>query len=119
MQKIEKSVIIKYLRKAGIGPARPRKAQVFIRNMLKTEKKQKVIKSAQTHDTDTGSPEVQIAVLTEQIAKLLEHLETHKKDVHSKRGLLKMVMKRKKLLNYLKGESVERFEKISKKIGLK
>jgi len=102
-----------------MGPARPRKAQVFIENMLKTEKKQKIIKGVQTHDTDTGSPEVQIAVLTEQIEKLLQHLDSHKKDFHSKRGLLKMVMKRKKLLNYLKSESVERFEKISKKIGLK
>jgi len=87
--------------------------------MLKTEKKQKIIKGVRTHDTDTGSPEVQIAVLTEQIEKLLQHLDSHKKDFHSKRGLLKMVMKRKKLLNYLKSESVERFEKISKKIGLK
>ena len=87
--------------------------------MLKTEKKQKIIKGVKTHDTDTGSPEVQIAVLTEQIEKLLQHLDSHKKDFHSKRGLLKMVMKRKKLLNYLKSESVERFEKISKKIGLK
>lgn len=85
--------------------------------MLKTEKKQKLIKEAQTHETDTGSPEVQIVILTEQINKLLAHMDAHKKDLHSKRGLLKMVMKRKKLLNYVKSESPERFEAINKKLG--
>lgn len=93
--------------------------KILKQNMLKTEKKQKIIKEVQTHETDTGSPEVQIAVLTGQINKLLLHLDSHKKDVHSKRGLLKMVMKRKKLLNYLKGESAERFEAINKKLGIK
>lgn len=87
--------------------------------MLKKEKKVKIIEGVKTHETDTGSPEVQIALLSEEIAKLLKHLEIHAKDVHSKRGLLRMVMKRKKLLAYLKGESEERYEAIAKKVGLK
>ncbi len=87
--------------------------------MLKKDKKAKIIGEVKTHDTDTGSPEVQIAVLSEEIEKLQKHLEKHKKDLSSKRGLLKMVMKRKKLLNYLKGENEERYLKLVKKIGLK
>ncbi len=87
--------------------------------MLKKEKKTKIITEVQTHDTDTGSPEVQVGILSAEIDKLQSHLEKHKKDLHSKRGLLKMVMKRKKLLTYLKSEDQERYEKIVKKLGLK
>ncbi|HNY97783.1 MAG TPA: 30S ribosomal protein S15 [Candidatus Pacearchaeota archaeon] len=87
--------------------------------MLKKEKKAKIITDVQTHDTDTGSPEVQVGILSAEIDKLQSHLEKHKKDLHSKRGLLKMVMKRKKLLTYLKSEDQERYEKIVKKLGLK
>ncbi|PIQ05108.1 MAG: 30S ribosomal protein S15 [Candidatus Nealsonbacteria bacterium CG18_big_fil_WC_8_21_14_2_50_37_10] len=86
--------------------------------MLTQEEKTKVIKKYKLHETDTGSPEVQIALLTEEIKRLLLHLKKHSKDFHSKRGLLKMVAKRRKLLNYLKKEDVRRHNSISKKIGL-
>jgi len=84
--------------------------------MLKTEKKSKIIKAHRTHDTDTGSAEVQIGLLTEEINKLVLHLKKHPKDLHSKRGLIKMVVKRKKLLAYLKKESEKRYNEIIKKI---
>lgn len=87
--------------------------------MLKAEQKEKLIKKYKIHDTDTGSSEVQIALLTEEINRLLSHLKKHAKDLHSKRGLIKMVIKRKKLLGYLKKESEKRYNNIIKKIGLK
>lgn len=87
--------------------------------MLRTETKTKIIKEYKSHDTDTGSTEVQIALLTEQIKLLLLHLKKHAKDFHSKRGLLKMVAKRRKLLGNLKEESVRKYNSIVKKIGLK
>lgn len=87
--------------------------------MLTKEEKEEIIKKYHLHDKDSGSPEVQIALLTEQIRKLLLHLKTHKKDLHSKRGLLKMVAKRRKLLNYLKKESQRRYQSLIKKLGLK
>ena len=86
--------------------------------MLTPEEKKKIIEKYKLHDLDTGSPEVQIALLTEEIKRLLLHLKKHSKDFHSKRGLLKMVAKRRKLLNYLKKEDVRRHNSISKKIGL-
>ena len=87
--------------------------------MLTPEEKEKVIKKYKLHETDTGSPEVQITLLTEEIKKLLLHLKKHSKDFHSKRGLLKMVSKRRKLLGYLKKESIRRYNNLIKKIGLK
>ncbi|MFA5877886.1 MAG: 30S ribosomal protein S15 [Candidatus Staskawiczbacteria bacterium] len=87
--------------------------------MLKTEAKSKIIKKSGVHDTDTGSPEVQIALLSEEINKLLSHFKKHPKDFHSKRGLIKMVVKRKKLLSYLEKVSDKRYKDIVKKIGLK
>jgi len=87
--------------------------------MLTPEEKIKIIKKAGLHENNTGSPEVQIALFTEEIKRLLLHLKKHSKDFHSKRGLLKMVAKRKTLLNYLKGEDVKRYNNIIKKIGLK
>ncbi len=87
--------------------------------MLTLEDKEKLIKKYKIHDTDTGSSEVQIALLTEEINRLLLHFKKHSKDFHSKRGLIKMVIKRKKLLGYLKKESVKRYNNIIKKIGLK
>lgn len=87
--------------------------------MLKPEEKKKVTEKHKLHETDTGSAEVQIALLSEEIKQLLLHLKTHTKDFHSKRGLLKMVSKRRKLLNYLQKESVRRYNAILKKIGLK
>jgi len=87
--------------------------------MLIQKKKEKIIKEHKKHEQDTGSPEVQIALLTGQIKELLSHLKKHPKDLHSKRGLLKMVSKRRKLLKYLKEESTRRYNVIIKKMGLK
>jgi small subunit ribosomal protein S15 len=87
--------------------------------MLVPEEKEKIIKKYKIHDLDTGSPEVQIALLTEEIKKLILHLKKHPKDFHSKKGLLKMVSKRKRLLSYLKEEEEKRYNTILKKIGLK
>jgi small subunit ribosomal protein S15 len=71
------------------------------------------------HDTDTGSPEVQIALMTERITHLTEHLKTHKKDHHSRRGLLMIVGKRRRMLDYVKGIDVERYRKIVADLGLR
>lgn len=87
--------------------------------MLTPEEKTKIIKKYKLHEIDTGSPEVQIALISEEIKQLLLHLKKHPKDLHSKRGLLKMVSKRRSLLNYLKKESTRRYNNIIKKIGLK
>lgn len=87
--------------------------------MLNTKKKEEIIKKYKLSKKDTGSPEVQIALLTEKITELLSHLEDHPKDLHSKRGLLKMVSKRKQLLNHLKGKDSKRYNNIIKKLGLK
>lgn len=87
--------------------------------MLTPEEKNKIIADYKLHGADTGSPEVQISLLNEEINRLLLHLKKHKKDVHSRRGLLKMVAKRKKLLNYLKKEDTKRYNSIIKKTGLK
>jgi small subunit ribosomal protein S15 len=87
--------------------------------MLTPEEKEKLIKKYKIHDFDTGSPEVQIALLTEEIKKLILHLKKHPKDFHSKRGLLKMVGKRRRLLSYLKEEDEKRYNSLIKKIGLK
>lgn len=81
--------------------------------------KQKIIKKFAVKKGDTGSPEVQIALLTAQTKKLTEHLQEHKKDVHSRRGLLSMVGKRRRLLNYLSKKSEERYKAIIKKLRLK
>ncbi len=87
--------------------------------MLTAEEKEKLISKYKLHDFDTGSSDVQIALLTEEIKRLLLHLKKHSKDYHSKRGLLKMVAKRRRLLSYLKKEDVKRYNSIVKKIGLK
>jgi len=87
--------------------------------MLTTEEKTKIIGKYKLHEIDTGSPEVQIALLTEEIERLLLHLKSHPKDFHSKRGLLKMVAKRRKFLGFLKEEDEKRYTSIIKEIGLK
>jgi small subunit ribosomal protein S15 len=87
--------------------------------MLKSEVKKKVIASNQTHKKDTGSPEVQIGIFTQQILDLTKHLQTHKKDEHSRRGLLKMVGKRRRLLDYLHKTDPKRYEDILKKLNLR
>jgi len=87
--------------------------------MLTPQEKAKIIEKFQRFKGDTGSPEVQIAILTEEIKRLLEHLKKHPKDLHSKRGLIKMVAKRRRLLRYLKEESTKRYNALIKKLGLK
>ena len=87
--------------------------------MLKKEKKSELIKTHAIHETDTGSSDVQIALLSQRIDELVSHLKDHPKDLHSKRGLVSMVIKRKKLLGYLKTEDEKRYKEIVKKIGLK
>ncbi|MFA5872030.1 MAG: 30S ribosomal protein S15 [Parcubacteria group bacterium] len=86
---------------------------------LSKQKKGRVIEKTKTHEKDTGSPEVQIALFTEQIKSLTSHLQKNKKDNHSRRGLLKMVSKRKKLLTYLKGKDSKRYKKLVTALGLK
>jgi len=83
------------------------------------EDKKKIIKKYQYHTTDTGSPEVQIALLTERINDLTEHLIKNKKDFHSKQGLLKMVGKRRRLLNYLKDKDIEKYRKVIDALNLR
>jgi len=86
---------------------------------LKTKEKAKIIKEVATNEKDTGSTEVQIALLSKEIDKLASHLKKHTQDLHSKRGLINMVVKRKKLLAYLKKTSEKRYASIIKTIGLK
>ena len=87
--------------------------------MLRKAEKTAVIEANRTHETDTGSPEVQIAILTKRINDLTEHLKVHKKDHHSRRGLLKMVGKRRNLLNYLKSKDIERYRATIEKLGIR
>ncbi len=86
--------------------------------MLKSEKAD-IIENFSSHKKDTGSTEVQVAILTKRISDLTEHLKVHKKDHHSRRGLLKMVGNRKSLLNYLKRKSIERYRTLVSKLGLR
>ena len=87
--------------------------------MISKEAKAQIIGKYKRDEKDTGSPEVQIALLTERINELTEHLKVHKKDNHSRRGLLKMVGKRRNLLNYLAKTDVERYRSIVEKLGLR
>lgn len=88
-------------------------------SMLTSKKKEKVIKGAQTHEKDTGSPEVQIGILSTRIDELSRHLKKNKKDNHSRRGLLKLVADRRRHLKYLEKKNPERYKKIVKKLHLK
>lgn len=87
--------------------------------MLKTNKKSKIIAEYKQHEKDTGSAEVQVALFSEEIKQLTLHLKKHPKDNHSRRGLLKMVSKRRRLLDYLKNEDEKKYNKVVKKLGLK
>ncbi|MDR2360418.1 MAG: 30S ribosomal protein S15 [Oscillospiraceae bacterium] len=87
--------------------------------MLLKEQKTAVIEANRTHGTDTGSPEVQIAILTERITQLTEHLKVHKHDNHSRRGLLKMVGNRRRLLDYLAKKDIERYRVLIAKLGIR
>jgi small subunit ribosomal protein S15 len=87
--------------------------------MLSKDRKTEIIDRFKKHEVDTGSPEVQIGILTERINVLTEHLKTHSKDHHSRRGLLKMVGHRRRLLNYLQKQDVERYRTVVKDLGLR
>lgn len=87
--------------------------------MLDKKKKEEIIKKFKTHKNDTGSSEVQIAILTEEVKELTEHLKEHKKDFSSRRGLVKKLNQRRKLLRFLERDNFESFEKLVKKLGLK
>ena len=87
--------------------------------MMLKEEKQTVIQDNARHEGDTGSPEVQIAILTKRINDLTEHLKVHKKDHHSRRGLLKMVGHRRNLLNYLMKKDIERYRAVIEKLGIR
>ncbi|MBW2631122.1 MAG: 30S ribosomal protein S15 [Deltaproteobacteria bacterium] len=87
--------------------------------MLAEERKKEIITDFQTHEGDTGSPEVQVALLSGRIEYLTEHFKTHKKDHHSRRGLLKLVGQRRSMLDYLKKKDVERYRKLIKRLGLR
>ena len=86
---------------------------------LATEVKETIISQYRTHDGDTGSPQVQVALLTQRINELTEHFKTHKKDNHSRRGLLKMVSQRRSLLDYLKRRDIEGYHELIGKLGLR
>ena len=87
--------------------------------VLSSENKQAVIERFKLHDSDTGSPEVQVALLSHRIDYLTEHLKVHKKDHHSRRGLLMMVGRRRRLLNYVKNKNVQRYRTIIETLGLR
>jgi small subunit ribosomal protein S15 len=86
---------------------------------LTADRKSDLIGQYRNHDTDTGSPEVQIAILSERISYLTDHFKTHKKDHHSRRGLLKMVSQRRRLLDYVRSQDVARYRKIISELGIR
>ena len=87
--------------------------------VLHKERKTELIGSYRTHDADTGSPEVQVAILSERITSLTEHFKVHAKDHHSRRGLLKLVGQRRRLLDYLKGKDSDRYADLIKRLGIR
>lgn len=87
--------------------------------MLSNEQKKQIVEKFQLHETDTGSPEVQVAILTERIAQLTEHFRVHKKDHHSRRGLYKMIGHRRNLLNYIRKKDVNRYRELIQTLGLR
>ena len=86
---------------------------------LNTEQKQEIIDRYRLHNADTGSPEVQVAILSERITYLTDHFKTHAKDHHSRRGLIKLVGQRRRLLNYLKNKDIERYRTLIEQLGLR
>ena len=87
--------------------------------MQEAERKKEIIQKYQTHEGDTGSPEVQIALISDRIAYLTDHFRIHKKDHHSRRGLLKIVSQRRRLLDYLKSRSVDRYRTLIQSLGIR
>ena len=108
---------------AGLSPAQYSAAGQYFRKvefpMIRKDQKTSVIEANRTHETDTGSPEVQIAILTARIQELTEHLRVHIHDNHSRRGLYKMIGKRRKLLDYLAKKDIERYRAIIAKLGIR
>jgi small subunit ribosomal protein S15 len=103
-------------------PARPRLNPQTVRThpmSISAERKQELIKEYSTKSGDTGSPEVQVAILTERITNLTEHFKTHGKDNHSRRGLLKMVSQRRRLLDYVKSADEDRYQKLINRLGIR
>lgn len=86
---------------------------------MDTQQKQQIIEDHRVHDTDTGSPEVQVAILTRRINELTEHFQTHKQDHHSRRGLLKLVGRRRRLLDYMKRKDVSRYQSTIERLGIR
>lgn len=86
---------------------------------LTLDEKKQIIDKYQTHESDTGSPEVQVAILSERISQLTDHLKQHHKDFHSRRGLYKMIGQRRRLLNYLRDNDVERYRSLIQSLGLR
>jgi small subunit ribosomal protein S15 len=86
---------------------------------LDTEQKQEIIDRYRVHDADTGSPEVQVAILSERISYLTDHFKVHAKDHHSRRGLIKLVGQRRRLLNYLKNKDIDRYRALIEQLGLR
>lgn len=87
--------------------------------VLSKDRKTEVITTYKTHDSDTGSPEVQVAILSERIAYLTEHFKTHSKDHHSRRGLLKLVGQRRRLLDYVRRKDADRYTQLIKRLGIR
>ncbi|HLC18617.1 MAG TPA: 30S ribosomal protein S15 [Thermodesulfobacteriota bacterium] len=87
--------------------------------MIESDKKKEIVESFKTHDGDTGSPEVQVAILSERINSLTDHFKVHTSDHHSRRGLLKMVGRRRRLLEYVKGKDMERYKSLIQRLGLR
>lgn len=86
---------------------------------MDTQQRQQIIEEHRVHETDTGSPEVQVAILTKRIAELTEHFQTHKQDHHSRRGLLKLVGRRRRLLDYMKRKDVSRYQSTIERLGIR
>ena len=103
----------------GTQPRGHRNSRKVEITMIRKEEKSAVIEANKTHENDTGSPEVQVAILTARIQQLTEHLKVHKHDNHSRRGLLKMVGKRRKLLDYLAKKDIERYRALIAKLGIR
>jgi len=103
----------------GIHRVFQKRKERFLRSMITKEKKQQIITDYKTNQTDTGSPEVQIAILTSRINELTEHLKLHSKDHSSRRGLLKMVGTRSSLLKYVKSKDIERYRQVINRLGLR
>jgi len=110
---------LRFARRPEFWEYRALQAQTGVTVMITKEKKQQLIEEFKVHGADTGSTEVQVAILTARILELTEHMKVHKKDFHSRRGLLMMVGKRRKLLQYLKDRDFERYQNLIQRLGLR